>query len=255
MSNIKTKMTALADEVRELSGTTTPKSIDIMTSDVGVANTEIAEQADLITQIKSVVNNLPEAGSSETDITLQNKTVTPTTSTQTVTADSGYNGLGTVIVNAIPNTYIKPIVMQSATTYMPATTDQTIAAGTYCSGMQTIKGDSNLVSENIKLGVSIFGVAGSASAGSGGVSVETVTFSVVEDGPWEDFMGSAFYTDANGDIMTINHLYVGEPLIVAKNTMCVANQQLGGGVECLYNPDSSFYVYRVIGDFYVYANM
>ena len=35
----------------------------------------------------------------------QNKSVTPTTSTQSVTADSGYNGLGTVTVNPIPSRY------------------------------------------------------------------------------------------------------------------------------------------------------
>ena len=63
MATVNEKMTALADEIRELSGTTTTKSIDTMTSDIDAANTKIAEQTDLIAQIKNVVDNLPEAGS------------------------------------------------------------------------------------------------------------------------------------------------------------------------------------------------
>lgn len=53
--SVNTKMTALADEIRELSGTTTSKSIDAMTSDVDIANTEITQQANLIAQISEAL--------------------------------------------------------------------------------------------------------------------------------------------------------------------------------------------------------
>lgn len=43
-----------------------------------------------------------------TAINNQNKTVTPTTSQQTVTCDSEYTGLGIVTVNRIPTNYIIP---------------------------------------------------------------------------------------------------------------------------------------------------
>lgn len=66
------------------------------------------------------------------------------------------------------------IQSQAAQTITPKTTDQTIAAGKYLSGIQTIKGDSNLIAGNIKKGVSIFGVAGSYDGeGGSGSSVET----------------------------------------------------------------------------------
>ncbi len=61
------------------------------------------------------------------------------------------------------------ISSKAATTYTPGTANQTIASGQYLSGAQTIEGDSNLTAENIKSGVSIFGVTGTY-AGSGGSS-------------------------------------------------------------------------------------
>lgn len=57
------------------------------------------------------------------------------------------------------------ITTKVAQTYTPGTTDQTIAAGQYLSGAQTIKGDANLIPANILSGKSIFGVAGSVIAG------------------------------------------------------------------------------------------
>lgn len=136
-----------------------------------------------------------EAGGS--DPVLQDKTVTPTTSTQTIIADDGYDGLDTVTVNAMPTTpkarpsitvsssglitasstqsagYVtsgttsstKQLTVQAAQTITPSTSNKTIASGRYLTGTQTIKGDSNLVAGNIKNGVSIFGVTGTHSGG------------------------------------------------------------------------------------------
>ena len=55
MTTVNEKMTALANEIRELSGTTTSKSIDAMTTDVNAANENINEQSNLISQISTLV--------------------------------------------------------------------------------------------------------------------------------------------------------------------------------------------------------
>lgn len=57
--------------------------------------------------------------------------------------------------------YTGNIASKSAQTYTPGVSDQTIPAGQYLSGAQTIAGDINLSGANIRQGVSIFGVAGS----------------------------------------------------------------------------------------------
>lgn len=137
---------------------------------------EVEEYTSLNTELEEVINSLPNV--SDLEPVLQDKSVTPTTNTQNVTADDDYDGLGTVTVNPIPEEYVKPTSTKGATTYTPTTIDQTIASGTYLSGTQTIKGDTNLVADNIKSGVSIFGVNGTYE-GSGG-SVETCTVTAEE---------------------------------------------------------------------------
>lgn len=63
------------------------------------------------------------------------------------------------------------IAKLAAQTFTPTTADQTIAAGKYLDGAQTIKGDANLVASNIASGVSIFGVVGTFAGGGGGTSL------------------------------------------------------------------------------------
>ena len=134
-------------------------------------------------------------GSGKVQVSTETKTATPTTSSQSITPSIG-KVLSEVTVHAIPSQYVDTsdadataaniqtgktayvngvkitgsISSKAAESYTPGTADQTIAAGQYLSGAQTINGDANLVAGNIKSGVSIFGVAGTyvGSGGSGG---------------------------------------------------------------------------------------
>ncbi len=76
----------------------------------------------------------------------------------------GYTALvkGSVVTGTIPS--------KGAATYTPGTTNQTIASGNYLSGVQTIKGDANLVAGNIAKGKSIFGVTGSYTSDANAVA-------------------------------------------------------------------------------------
>lgn len=120
--SINSKMTAIADEIRELCGYTETMGLDAMVSNLDGANDEVDTQTELLAQIATALE-----GKTVVDATLQSKTVIPTTSDQKVVADNGYDGLSQV----------------------------------------TVVGDTNLVASNIAEGVSIFGVAGTHSGGSG----------------------------------------------------------------------------------------
>lgn len=71
---------------------------------------------------------------------------------------------------------------QGAQTITPSTSAQTIAAGKYLTGAQTIEGDANLVAGNIKDGVTIFGVEGTYEGSGGSVLTPTAgDYPVVEN--------------------------------------------------------------------------
>ena len=79
------------------------------------------------------------------------------TVTQSLSANGTIN-LGSGHYDSIKITQSLPT--KGATVWTPSTTAQSINSGTYLTGTQTIKGDTNLAPQNIRSGVSIFGVGG-----------------------------------------------------------------------------------------------
>lgn len=108
-----------------------------------------------VTAPASISGTSASVSSGTNTITLtKTVSVTPTVST------AGYVSSGTAGNSSVSLT--ASVTTKAAATITPGTSDQNIAAGTYCTGKQTIKGDANLVAGNIVAGKTIFNVAGSA---------------------------------------------------------------------------------------------
>ena len=89
--------------------------------------------------LTKVTVNVPSGGT----INNQNKTVTPSESQQSVSADSGYTGLGTVTVNAISSTYVGSGITQRSSSDLTASgSTVSVPAGYY--GSQASKSVSTM---------------------------------------------------------------------------------------------------------------
>lgn len=165
---------------------------------------------------------------------MQSKTVAPNSNGQTVTPDSGYDGLSSVVVN----------------------------------------GDANLVADNIKSGVSIFGVEGSYDGGSGGVETCTVTINnefieegwgagnfiplccVLDtyDGEKKSELFSFVSTVVPGsETVTISNVICGSTLFVCKdsfmgNAMPYIQVIIEGHASVLYERADSIFTINILGD-------
>jgi hypothetical protein len=156
-----------------------------LASDTGIITATVTQTQDGFVPAGMASNTYPLGTNTASDLTVDGATVTAaagyypnsvsksvTTTTQPTPSISvsssglitasytpavGYNSSTTALSTT------KQLSTKAATTYTPTTSNQTIAKGYYLTGIQTIKGDSNLVAANIVSGVSIFGVSGTYS--------------------------------------------------------------------------------------------
>ena len=245
-----THLNNIADSIRNKNGTSTkykPSEMataiskittsEDLSSELTEQNTLLSNQVVTIDDIKLALQNKSIGGGGE--IVLQEKTITPTTSQQSVIADSDYNGLSKVIVNAVTSSidsdikainirkgidilgvtgtmeeYVEPNLQEKTVspstssqsvvadssydglskvtvnaiklqtkTATPTTSSQNIAPDSSYNGLSkvtvgavTSSIDSNIKSTNIKSGVTILGVTGTVNEGitpSGTINITT----------------------------------------------------------------------------------
>lgn len=121
--------------------------------------------------------------------------------TQSVTpsVSAGWVSSGTAGTITVSGSKTQQLTAQAAQTITPTTSDQTIASGKYLTGTQTIKGDANLVAENIADGVTIFGVTGTHQGGGGGGGTTHITTGLGTGRKIASFF------DGNGDVQNITY--------------------------------------------------
>lgn len=156
--SLKSKLIRIADIIRSILGISTDMNLDEIGDNLEDCEDAIIYQSDLLDYAIELVADKATASK---EPLLESKFVTPSETAQTVKPSNGFDGLSSVYVDAISNSYVgSGIERKDEELIIPGVSNRVIGSGTYLNGDQTIIGDGNLIPENIKSGVSIFGVDG-----------------------------------------------------------------------------------------------
>ena len=170
----------LLDKTAYVKGSKVTGSIKSKATATYVPSTEdqIISSGQYLSGVQTVLgdsNLLPE--NIKTGITLFEKVGTFTSDATAASSDILLNK--TAYVNGEKITGVIP--SKDKQTFTPSTEDQIISSGQYLSGVQTVLGDSNLLPENIKTDVTIFGVTG-IHAGADELTEATATETDIKSG-------------------------------------------------------------------------
>lgn len=196
-------------------------------------------------------------------IKLQEKTATPSTSEQIITPDSKFDGLSKVTVEAVKSVvqatpaitvatnglitalatqsagYVsagtknttKQMTTQAGTTINPGTSRKlAVSSSRYTTGDIFVAGDSNLVADNIKKGVSIFGVSGSYEGASSGSNDKVKVFSGTANPYSESTLGISLNENVSGYSLK---------MVAVAMTKSDANASLNGVISYSRFPESA----------------
>lgn len=148
--------------------------------------------------------------------------------TASATQTAGYVDAGT-------KSATKQLATQAARTVTPGTARQTaVTSGRYTTGNVYVAGDANLKAENIKAGVSIFGVEGTCEAGeAGGVELVPVTITGVSGGTMQMRYcdgGDSYVTVATTAVATSKTVEVARnSIVIVSRASTMHSFNIGGG--------------------------
>lgn len=139
----------IADAIRAKNGTQNTYKPSEMAGAIdaisGGGTTPTGTKEISITQNGTITEDVSDYASAEINVnisapspTLQTKTVTPSESTQNVSADNGYDGLSQVTVNPIPSSYVQP------SGSLNITTNDTYDVSQYASAVVNVSGGGGI---------------------------------------------------------------------------------------------------------------
>ena len=177
-----------------------------------------------------------------------------------ITATSGISTEGYLSTSASKSNK-KSLTTQSGKTVTPSTSTQTaVSSNRYTTGTVYVAGDSNLVSSNIKSGVSIFGVDGSYSGGEG-MGTDVISIQPTK----EDVIGAPLIdttnltgfvlmaTSVESDYKTFGIIYNKETTddVALPWALAIVNGQMGSyAAECTVTIGSNYVMVNLDDDFY-----